>query len=103
MLSDVVMPCIISAQWESLSVADDTGRASAPRSGAKASANVMNNSSNVRKRPVIVVRLVPLWLINQVLKGVPYSMKQSAGLVPPFKFISLRGLRGCVLFVDAAR
>ena len=60
------MLCIISAQCELVSVDATAGWASAPRSGAKASARVMVNSSNVRKRVVIGIRLVPLCTSNQV-------------------------------------
>ena len=68
LLSAAGMLCIISAQWDSLSVDATAGRASAPRSGAKASARVMIKSSNVRKRVVIVIRLVPLGTTNQDLR-----------------------------------
>jgi len=68
LLSAAGMLCIISVQWDSVSLDATAGRASAPRSGAKASARVMINSSNVRKRVVIGIRLVPLGMTNQDLR-----------------------------------
>ena len=68
LLSASGMLCIMPAQWDSVSLDAVAGWASAPRSGAKASARVMINSSNVRKRVVIGIRLVPLGMTNQDLR-----------------------------------
>ena len=61
------MADIISAQLESVLAVANAAMASAPRSGANASARVRVINSNVRNRVFTVIRLVSLCMTRQAL------------------------------------